>query len=324
MKLTQASKEDFDVELQAAYKSGRLVAAFKYRKWTTRLFNFLTDTAFKGKKRKGVISQTMSIPSTDAKRQIPLVVYVPENTNKPLPIMLYMHGGGYVSGSPEMTPGLEDLMARRACIIVAPRYRRSLDAPYPAAFNDCYDTLLWIKENAKSIGGNTKVIIAGHSAGGGLAAAVSLKNRDQKDVAVAFQMPLYPMLDYRNNTTSALSCSHTPIWDTKTNEICWAHYLKDLHKRGANIPVYASAALNTDYSDFPPTISFVGELEPFRDEVVEYINQLKQASIPTQFKLFPKAFHGFESVVPQAKISIAAQSFLLDAYAHYYDNYCNE
>ena len=134
-------------------------------------------------------------------------------------------------------------------------------------------------------------------------------------------MPLYPMIDCRVNTKSALMCEGIPIWNTKSTKICWGHYLKDLHDAKEEIPAYASPALNTDYSNFPPTVSFVGDLEPFRDEVIDYIDAIKKAGIPTKFKLFPKAFHGFEAVVPEAKVSKEAQQFLIDAYAEFYDRY---
>ena len=319
MKTPKIIKADFDPELQRAYGSGKIIASFKYSRWRIRLFNALTDLSFKGKKRPGVVTEHMSIESREGFHDIPLVIYKPIEINRPLPVMLYMHGGGYVSGSPEMSPGLEDLMTKRPCIIVAPRYRRALDAPYPAALDDCYDTLLWIKKHAAKIEGNGKVIIAGHSAGGGLAAAVTLKNRDEKDVDVAFQMPCYPMLDYRNNSPVF---NDIPVWNTKSNTKSWAYYLKGLNDLNQPIPSYASPALNADYSEFPPTISFVGELEPFRDEVIEYINAIQEANIDTRFKLFPKAFHAFEAVVPEAQISKEAQQFLLDAYAEFYDKYC--
>lgn len=324
MATSTIKKEDFDKELQRAYSSGKIIVAFKYRKWTTRLFNFLIDRLFRGKKREGVLTEHTSIKSKTGSHDIPLVIYKPKTIGRSLPIMLYMHGGGYVSGSPEMSPGLENLIAERPCIIVAPKYRRALKASYPAALDDCYDTLLWIKEYGQEIGGiNDNIMIVGNSAGGGLAAAITLKNRDKKDIKVAFQMPLYPMIDCRINTESALMCEGIPIWNTKSSEICWGHYLKDLRDKKEEIPAYASPALNTDYSDFPPTISFVGDLEPFRDEVINYMEALKKAQIPTKFKLFPKAFHGFEAVVPEAKISKEAQQFLIDAYVEYYDRFYN-
>lgn len=323
--MSKINKEDFDEELQGAYKSGKIIVSFKYKKWKIRFFNFLIDAMYRGKKREGVTTEHTSIKSRNGNHDIPLVIYKPLTVDKPLPIMLYMHGGGYVSGSPEMSPGLEDYIAERPCIIVAPKYRRALKAPYPAALNDCYDTLLWIKEQGQELGGlNDNIMVVGNSAGGGLAAAVTLKNRDEKDINIAFQMPLYPMLDHRVKSESALMCEDIPIWNTRSTKVCWEHYLKDLNEKNEKIPAYASPSLNLDYADFPPTISFVGELEPFRDEVENYIDALQNTQIPTKFKRFPKAFHGFEAVVPEAKVSIEAKKFLLDSYVQFYDEYLGD
>ena len=320
MSTIKIKKEDFDKELQKAYTGGRFFVFFRYKKWRIKLFNFLLLKQLSRKKRQGVITEYISIKSKSNTHKIPVVIYKPKTNNKPLPIMLYMHGGGYVSGTPEMSPGLEDLIAKRPCIIVAPKYRKALTAPYPAALDDCYDTLLWIKENGKTIGGaNNNIMVVGHSAGGGLAAAVTLKNRDKKDINIAFQMPLYPMLDYRNNTKSALACEDIPFWNTKSNEACWNCYLENLNKENKPIPYYASPALNKDYSNFPPTVTFVGGLEPFKDEVISYVENLKKAQIPTKFELFSKAYHGFEAIIPNAKISLKAKKFLMDAYSEYYD-----
>lgn len=317
-------REDFDKELQSAYNGGKFFVFFRYNKWRIKLFNFLLLKLLSRKKRQGVITEYTSIVSKNTKHKIPLVIYKPKTINKPLPIMLYLHGGGYVSGTPEMSPGLEDLMNARPCIIVAPKYRKALTAPYPAALNDCYDTMLWIKENGREIGGiDDNIMIVGHSAGGGLAAAVTLKNRDEKDINVAFQMPLYPMLDYRNNTESAIACEDIPFWNTKSNKVCWNYYLENLIENDKSIPSYASPALNTDYSNFPPTITFVGGLEPFKDEVINYVENLKKAEIPTKFKVFPKAYHGFEAIIPNAKISLTAKKFLIDSYSEYFDKYYN-
>ena len=82
--------------------------------------------------------------------------------------------------------------------MVAPDYRKALDELYPAALNDCYDTLLWMRDNAESLNiRSEKFAVGGHSAGGGLTAAVTLKVFDTQDVKIAFQMPIYPMIDHR-------------------------------------------------------------------------------------------------------------------------------
>jgi acetyl esterase/lipase len=154
---------------------------------------------------------------------------------------------------------IKDFIETEPCIIVAPDYRKAVESPYPAAFNDCYDTLLWIRDNAASIGGRTdRFIVSGHSAGGGLAAAVSLKATDTDDAKIAFQMPLYPMIDDRQNSASALETTHPygmkkPTgWHGPVISMAWM-----------NVTPYAAAARCTDYTKLPPTITYVGSMSHF-------------------------------------------------------------
>lgn len=150
----------------------------------------------------------------------------------------------------------------------------SIDAPYPAALYDCYDALLWMKQKSTELKiRSNQIAVGGESAGGGLAAALTLYARDKKEVNIAFQIPLYPMIDDRNKTASALD-NNAPIWNSRTNGWAWKLYLGDYY--GKDVPSYAAAARATDYSGLPPTITFVGELEPFRDEVITYVNHFKE------------------------------------------------
>jgi acetyl esterase/lipase len=322
--MTKVKRESFDKDLQSYYWTGKTFTFLLTRIWGIKtanvLLNFISDN-----KLKKVQKEKKLIKSLSGGPDIPVYIYKPlNNTNEPLPVLLYIHGGGYIIGSPEITQQIENFILTRPCVIVSPQYRKALTAPYPAALNDCYDTLLWIKEHANEIGGmGNNIMIAGHSAGGGLTAAVTLKNRDQKDIDVAFQMPIYPMLDYRNMTESALTYTDVPVWNTKINKYAWRLYLKGLIDNNISIPVYASPALNTDYSNLPPTITFAGEFEPFKDEIIQYVDSLKQAGIPVKYKLFKKAFHSFDTLVTKAEISKQANQFLFDSYAEFYDNSYN-
>lgn len=319
--MAKLEKKDFDKELQSYYSIGKTLTFLLTRKWGVKsaniLLNFITD-----KKLKNVLKEKRLIKSRNGGPDIPVFIYKPANcSDELLPVLLYIHGGGYIIGTPEITPLIENFIHTRPCIIVSPKYRKALTSPYPAALNDCYDTLLWIKDNASEFGGmSNNIMVAGHSAGGGLTAAVTLKNRDQKDINVAFQMPLYPMLDYRNITESAKTYTDVPVWNTIINKYAWGLYLKGLTDKNIPIPAYASPALNEDYSELPPTITFAGEFEPFKDEIINYVNSLEQAGIPVKFKLFNKAFHSFDTLVPEAEISKQALQFLLESYAEFYDN----
>jgi acetyl esterase/lipase len=214
----------------------------------------------------------------------------------------------------------QNYINKRPCVVVAPDYRKAHKEPYPAALNDCYDTLLWIQENADELGIKAdKFVVAGHSAGGGLTAAVTLKACDTGEVDIAFQMPIYPMIDHRQNTESAMAMDQgVPAWNARNNALGWKMYLRDVE---GDVPPYASPSLATNYKHMPPTITFVGDLEPFKDETINYVEALRKEGIPVKFELFEGAFHAFETVAKNAGVSKKANKFQYDAWAEYYDQY---
>jgi acetyl esterase/lipase len=231
-----------------------------------------------------------------------------------LPGVLFLHGGGYAIGSPEQSaPTYRMLLRTRDCVIVAPDYRKSLEAPYPAAVHDCYGSLLWLKENAAALGvREDRILVVGMSAGGGLTAAVSLMARDRGDVRIAHQFPLYPMIDHRMVTASSRDLD-APLWSSRHNRLAWDLYLGGLG--GDGVPKYASPALETDCAGLPPTTTFVGELDPFLDETVAYVEALRAAGVPVELRLYPRCYHGFDAVRPGARVSREANGFLCERFA---------
>ena len=316
------TKDQFDKGLQSSVAGGKMLSSLLAKKWGIRLFNFVGNL-MKGKKVKGLHCEQRYIPSRNGGPDIRIRIFKPLNVTEKLPGFLYLHGGGYSMGNPETALGfIEPLIATRPCVIVAPEYRRSIDAPFPAGFDDCYDSLLWLKDNADSLGAQAdRFIVGGHSAGGGMTAAVSLKARDTKEVQIAFQLPIYPMIDDRQETESASSFTNAPVWNSKTNALGWKLYLQDLVEKNQPIPAYAAPSRNQDYTDFPPTITFVGSLDPFRDETIAYVEALKAANIPVTFERFEGGFHGFEMLATKAELSKRANQFLFEAFAAYYDEY---
>ncbi len=249
-----------------------------------------------------------------------LCVYTPKEKKENVPGLLWIHGGGYGIGAPEQDFAfIEAFIKASGCVIVAPDYTNSPDAPYPAAFDDCYSALLWLKENARSLGVNDEQIFTGgDSAGGGLCAAVTLKARDTGDVNIAFQMPLYPMIDDRMTTPSSQN-NDAPIWNTSSNEVGWRMYLGELAGTD-NVPKYAAPARETDYSGLPPTLTYVGTIEPFTDETVIYVENLRSAGVEVMFRTFEGCFHGFDlfSFTSPAK---EAKEFLLEGFMYAVNNY---
>lgn len=328
MKITRRMLHE-DLQPAGVYWS-QVIPKYLFRwEWSTKLANKLIGAHLS---RKGGDASSMMaveeryLPTSDGEAQIRVKIYRPKSLSlsetAKLPPMLYTHGGGYIAGSPEPFEGLlAKFMERRPCVIVAPAYRTALIKPFPAGFDDCYMTLLWMRDNADELGVDAnKFIIAGHSAGGGMTAAVTLKARDTKDVNVAFQMPYYPMIDDQQPHDPARYMD-VAGWDTKTNTFGWASYLKDLHEQGVEIPAYAAPARNTDYSDFPPTITFVGEYEPFYWETVEYARRLEEAGVDVAFRVYDKCTHGPDMIVPDSPLGLDSIAFSLDHYADFYDRY---
>lgn len=316
----RVTKEMHHRELQGSYGIMKFSSKLLMNNIGISLLNANSRRA-KGKNIEGLHCEEKYIPSNNGGPDIRVRVFKPLNFSGELPGMLYIHGGGYMLGNPEeFMQVIKNFIDAKPCVVVAPDYRKAVDAPYPAAFNDCYDTLLWLNENVKHLHIiPNKIIVAGHSSGGGLAAAVSLKATDTDEVKIAFQIPVYPMIDDRQNTESARD-NNSAGWNANSNKLGWAKYLGDLKE----IPPYAAPARAMNYSKLPPTITFVGDLEPFRDETVNYVNQLQKAGIPVSFKLFNGCYHAFEVLFPQLEISKEAWSFLLDTYTDYVERYIYE
>lgn len=271
---------------------------------------------------KGINREEKYITRDDGS-QLRICVYYPEEIKQDVPGLLWIHGGGYGLGCPEQDFSfIQSFVDASGCVVVAPDYTNSPTAPYPAALNDCYASLLWLKENGQSYGMNdSKIFVGGNSAGGGLCAAVTLKARDTGDVAVAFQMPLYPMLDDRMITESSQN-NDAPIWNTKSNEIAWKLYLGEDYQTD-DVSKYAAPARETDYTNLPPTLTYVGTIEPFTDETIQYVDNLKNAGVEVHFKTFDGCFHGFD-LLSYSTPAKEARQFLLNGFMYAVRNYTKE
>lgn len=241
----------------------------------------------------------LRIPSTG--RKIKILVFKPTEAKKvpeKTPGILWIHGGGYATGMAEMAYFSRPLalVKKYGAVVVCPSYRLSGEKPYPAALEDCYSALLWLKEHADELGiCSSRIMVGGESAGGGLTAALCMYARDKGDVSIAFQMPLYPMLDDRDTESSR--DNRAPIWNTKRNHAAWKMYLKG----SKDISPYAAPARQTDYSGLPPAYTFVGDIEPFYCETLTYIDNLKKAGIEANVDVYPDWFHAYDMFFPFKK-----------------------
>ncbi|MEU4690416.1 alpha/beta hydrolase [Actinoplanes sp. NPDC023714] len=237
-------------------------------------------------------------------------VYRPAGHTAMLPGILYIHGGGMVQGSVAGADGdAAMLCAEVGAVVVSVEYRLAPEHPYPAALDDCYAALTWMCGAAAGLGLDPgRVAIYGPSAGGGLAIATALAARDRGGPAVRFLMPIYPMLDDRNETASSHEITDIGSWDRATNIEAWNWYLN-----GRPADRYAAPARADDLSGLPPTFIDVGTVDLFRDEDIAFAQRLMAAGVPTELHVHPGAYHGAEALAPDADLSRRILALRLNA-----------
>ncbi len=244
---------------------------------------------------------SVRIPRRDGKI-IPALVLLPKVRRRNAPGILWIHGGGYIAGMKEMVhmSRAVDLVKKYGAVVVSPGYRLAWSVPYPAAVNDCYDALLYLKKHANAFGINlNQIMVGGESAGGGLCAALCMMARDKDEVHIAYQMPLYPMLD--NLDTESSADNHGRIWNTKKNHLAWRLYLRqDAQKM---VSPYAAPARQTNYRGLPPAYTFVGNGEPFYSETCAYIENLRKAGVQAELDIYPSDMHAFDMMAPDEPLS---------------------
>ncbi len=252
---------------------------------------------------------------------IPALVLSPLTAPKDAAGVLWLHGGGYIAGMKEMVhmSRAVDLVKKYGAVVLSPGYRLAPWAPWPAAMEDCYAALLYLKEQAAALGVRSdQLMVGGESAGGGLCAAVCIRARDEGAVRVAFQMPLYPMLDDRDTESSR--DNHGKVWNTRRNHMAWRLYLRGTDR--AALTPYAAPARLEDFSGLPPAYSFVGDGEPFYTETVHYFERLRAAGVPAELDVYHSDMHAFDMMRPQDARSVeAAEAFnrqFAYARAHYF------
>lgn len=235
--------------------------------------------------------------------------------------VLWLHGGGYSLGAPEMAVmTLPRYLVRNcSCVVISPDYTLSTIKPYPAALNDAYTALEWVNAHKAELGiTEDKIIVGGESAGGGLTLSLCLYARDKNDKSIGFSIPLYPMLDDRVTNTSAHNSA--PVWGTNENKAAWRIYLGD-RVMNKSVELYAAPARADDLSNMPPAFSIIGTIEPFYAETKAFFARLKSSGVPCELKEYSGCFHAFDMMVPYAKVSKEASMHLIDKFNEYCEKY---
>lgn len=257
----------------------------------------------------GVLTEDFYIDSDDDKVKIKIRSYRSESKkSEQLPVILNIHGGGFVIGRIEVDDAMCIDLARKLPVnVFSVEYRLAPEYPYPTPLEDCYTALLWISKQAKNLNiDHERIIVHGISAGGGLAAALTHLSRDRNGPKIFFQYLDLPELDDRLSSTSMNKFTSTPGWNTPNAELSWRHYLGDLY--GAeNVPIYAAPSRAKDFSGLPPAYIGVFEYDPLRSEAVEYAEKLFSFDIPVELHVYAGAYH-LAYLIPNAKISARRNS----------------
>ncbi|MFZ4519313.1 MAG: alpha/beta hydrolase [Microthrixaceae bacterium] len=284
------------------------------------LVPFRVDERVLGVARAAITRPTPPVAGTTVRELLPgpdgppvrLLVIEPEGRDRPGPAVFFIHGGGLVMGAPD---GSVDVLSRLArdsgTAVVATSYRLAPEHPFPAAIDDCAASLAWVHGHAADLGIDPgRIAVGGASAGGGLAASLCQRARDEGGPPVPFQLLVYPMLDDR-------TVLHPPpgrfaVWTPRSNRFGWTSYLG--HAPGSDpLPPYAAAARCADLSGLPPAWIGVGDRDLFQDEDVTYARRLEDAGVEVELVVVPGMYHGADAIAAASDISARFIGSMADA-----------
>lgn len=258
------------------------------------------------------------VPSVHGGPDIAVFLYRPSAPRPGGGAILHIHGGGMVMGSATQIQAGPAALAMAAGVPVASvEYRLAPEHPFPAPQEDCHSALLWLAGQADTLGFDpARIVVAGESAGGGLAAALAIMARDLGGPAIAGQLLTYPMLDHR---TGGDSCPYNNpvtgefIWTRASNRFGWSalqgDYAADDARKG-----WFSPSLADDLANLPPAYIATGSLDLFFDENLDYARRLVAAGVPVDLHSYAGAIHAFNAI-PDAALSQRFNGGLLAAAA---------
>jgi len=280
----------------------------------TALTTMFVQMASQLPKFDDVVTHDTYVPGPKRAPDVLVRVYRPRNASHVLPAIYYIHGGGMILGTlNENDIPCQSLARELGCVIVAVEYRLAPEHPYPAPLEDCYAGLKWLMSNASALNVDGKrVAIMGASAGGGLAAGLALLARDRKELKIAYQMLIYPMIDDTNVKSAKAAKNDYYGWSRASNRIGWQAYLG---KRfgGSNVPAYAAPVRAKNVRGLPPAYVSVGDMDLFLNEDLTYAHKLALAGVPLDLHVYPGAIHGFDALAPASGVAKRATADMIRA-----------
>ncbi len=222
---------------------------------------------------------------------VPVRVYRPDEAGAGGPVVVFIHGGGWVFGDLDSHDGLCRALAQAAdAVVVAVDYRRAPETPFPGALEDCLAVVEWLADHGPELGvDGTRLAVAGDSSGANLAAAVALTARDAGHPQVSVQCLVYPATDPALATGSLAEYADDPFLSRDELAWYWDQYTTP-EQRG---DVRAAVGLNRDLAGVAPALMVIAGRDPLRDEGLAYAEALRAAGVPVSVYQGAEMPHGF-------------------------------
>jgi acetyl esterase len=255
------------------------------------------------------VGQVQDLLAVGPNGSIPLRLYRPLGSSDAavLPVLVYFHGGGFVIGDLDTHDTLCRELANLAdCAVVAVDYRMGPDHRFPAAVIDCMAATRWVRDHAPQLQLDaSRLAVGGDSAGGNLAAVVSIDARDRGDLAIKFQLLIYPATDMRRTAPSHAENGQGYLLTHETMDYFTGHYIADV----AQLSDWrVSPLLHPDLSKLPPALLLTAGFDPLRDEGAAYAKRLTAAGNRAGYVNFARQIHGFLTmgkVIDEANTAVA-------------------
>jgi acetyl esterase/lipase len=220
------------------------------------------------------------------------------------PLLLHMHGGGFMMADPMWMPLLQGIATDCHCVVVSVDYRLAPEARYSGSLEDNYAALKWVHAHAAELGiDRSRIAVGGESAGGYHAASLAIHARDRNEVPIVFQLLIYPALDDRTGSSHPAppAVGHF-MWTASANRFAWSSLL-GVPAGSSKVPAAAVPARVASVAGLPPAWIGVGSIDLFAEEDMEYARRLVHAGVGTELLVVRGAFHGFDRFVPDAEVA---------------------
>lgn len=247
----------------------------------------LAELGGPGEPVAGVVDRTVPGPAGD----VPVRVYTPEGEG-PFPALVYLHGGGWVIGNPDLVDSACRMLTNRSgAVVVSVDYRMAPEHKFPAPLEDCYAAVRWVADHGEELGADpSRLAVGGDSAGGNLSIGVCLLARERGGPPLAAQLLVYPVTDHSFDTPSYRENGQDYFLTTDMMVWFWDHYLRS--EEDGDDPL-ASPLRAPDLSGLPPAVVVTAEYDPLRDEGEAFAQRLEEAGVPVTRKRHDGQIHGF-------------------------------